>query len=76
MRDYVGVVIRNKKSKFKLLFLNFCYSESIAKELFEIGVAEHIICINENMEVEDKIARAFAVTFYRKFSYAENNSLC
>ena len=58
------------------MFLNFCYSKSIANELIKIDVADHIICINEETGVNDRMARAFANIFYWKFSNSEKNSLC
>ena len=41
--------LKDKISPFYLLFLNFCYSNTLAKKLIETNVAKHIICIRDDV---------------------------
>ena len=51
----VKIKIKDKISPYNLLFLNFCYSNTLARKLIEINVAKHIISIER--EVNDFIAK-------------------
>lgn len=61
--DDLGDILKNVELKIKLVFVNACHSEEVAKVFVDAGVP-CVIAIQSELKIADNVAQKFANQFY------------
>lgn len=73
-RDRLREIINKAQCNLEFVVVLTCHSQFVGEIFLQAGT-KHVICIDQNAEVEDDAAMTFTETFYRSIM-TQNSEIC